>query len=202
MSHPHVEVLFYRFVSLDDRHDFSQAGAWQGNLGGFRCRLDAGALEARPRGHHATTRSAREALEPHLRSWTLWLELTEGMRAEFKPGPAQVVDTTSSGGVAVEAETISAVTTINSVTVRQVHGSYPPPPPITLAASPLVEELLGWVRDLREGRQRLLVLAYLVFTRLAFEYGDEVRAGAELKVSRKVLVTLRRLAAKNDPERA
>ena len=65
--------------------------------------------------------------------------------------------------------------------------------------SPLVEELLGWVRDLREGRQRILVLAYLFVTRLTYEYDGEAAAAAALKVSRKILVTLRKLAAKNDP---
>jgi hypothetical protein len=55
------------------------------------------------------------------------------------------------------------------------------------------------VRDLREGRQRMLVLAYLFVTRLTYEYNNEAAAAA-LKVSRQVLVTLRKLAVKNDPE--
>jgi hypothetical protein len=198
MSSPRVEVLFYRFVSLEDRHDFSQAAPWEGDLGDFRCRLAGGTLEARPQGHYRTTQGAREALEPHLRSWTLWLELHDGIRSRFEAGAARVVDTTS-GGVAVEAEFASAVGIANDASVKLGHGSYPPPPSGILATSALVEELLGWVRDLREGRQRLLVLAYLVFTRLTYEYGGEGLAGTRLKVSRNVLVSLRRLAAKNDP---
>ncbi len=118
MNDPRVETLDYSFVPVDDRHDYSNAVAWQG----------------------------------------------------------QVTDTVKVG-----------------------HAEYPRPPLRDLATSALVEELLQWVRDLREGRQRMLVLAYLFFTRLAYEYGDEVRAAADLNVSRKVLVTLRKLAAKNDP---
>jgi hypothetical protein len=87
----------------------------------------------------------------------------------------------------------------NNVTVKLGHSQYPPPPSKELATSPLVEELLGWVRDLREGRQRMLVLAYLFVTRLTYEYNTEAAAAAALKVSRQVLVTLRKLAAKNDP---
>ena len=55
--------------------------------------------------------------------------------------------------------------------VTEEHAEFPPPPPRQLATSPLVEELLGWVRELREGRQRRLVLAYLCHGLLAFEYG-------------------------------
>jgi hypothetical protein len=45
----------------------------------------------------------------------------------------------------------------------------------------------------------MLVLAYLFVTRLTYEYNSEAAAAAALKVSRQVLVTLRKLAAKNDP---
>jgi hypothetical protein len=45
----------------------------------------------------------------------------------------------------------------------------------------------------------MLVLAYLFVTRLTYEYNNEAAAAAALKVSRQVLVTLRKLAVKNDP---
>ena len=101
--------------------------------------------------------------------------------------------------MAAHAELAEAIGVANDVTVKMGHGEYPPPPSKDLATSPLVEELLGWVRDLREGRQRMLVLAYLLVTRLTYEYNGVVAAAAALKVSRQVLVTLRKLAAKNDP---
>jgi hypothetical protein len=98
-----------------------------------------------------------------------------------------------------EAKITSVITIGADAILVRPHDAYPPPPQRTLGTSPLVEELLGWVRDLRDGHQRMLVLTYLFYTRLTYEYGDEVCAGAALKVSRKVLVTLRKLAAKNDP---
>jgi hypothetical protein len=45
----------------------------------------------------------------------------------------------------------------------------------------------------------MLVLAYLFVTRLTYEYNSEAAAAAALKVSRQFLVTLRKLAAKNNP---
>jgi len=159
-------------------------------------------MEARPRGDYTSTDAARQALERHLRAWELWAELTNSIRVQFRYKSAQVVDRQSmpdSISVAAHAELAEVGMAANNATVKLGHSQYPPPPSKDLATSPLVEELLGWVRDLREGRQRILVLAYLFATRLTYEYNSEAAAAAALKVSRQVLVTLRKLAAKNDP---
>jgi len=198
MSNPRVESLVYRFLSLDDRRDFSQAAAWEGDVGGFSCRLDGGELKARPQDHYPNPQLAREALEPYLRAWELWSELENAMRIQFKYGGARVVDPTS-GATTAELVADSITQSSGLANLNLGGDSYPRPSPKALATPPLVEELLGWVRELREGRQRMLVLAYLFFTRLTYEYGNEVRAAAKLNMSRKVLRTLRRLAAKNDP---
>jgi hypothetical protein len=124
------------------------------------------------------------------------------IRVQYRYKSAQVVDrqsTPDSISVAAHAELAEVGIAANDVTVKIGHGEWPPPPSNDLATSPLVEELLGWVRDLREGRQRMLVLAYLFVTRLTYEYDSEAAAAAALKVSRQVLVPLRRLAAKNNP---
>jgi hypothetical protein len=202
VKNPRVERLSYEFRSLEERHDFSRAAVWEGDLGDFRCRLDQGTLEARPRAHYTSADAAQQALERHLRGWELWAELTNSIRVEFRYKSAQVVDrqrTPGSTSVAAHAELAEVGIAANDVTVKIGHGEWPPPPSNDLATSPLVEELLGWVRDLREGRQRMLVLAYLFVTRLTYEYDSEAAAAAALKVSRQVLVPLRRLAAKNNP---
>jgi hypothetical protein len=204
MSSPHVEILIYAFESLEDRHDFSQAAAWTGDLGDFECRLEGAQLEARPRSHYPNIEKAREALEPHLIAWELSSELNHGIRVRFKPRSARMVDTASEA-VAVEAETASIVAIANDATVRLGHGFYPAPSPKSLATSPLVEELLGWVRELRERRQRMLVIAYLFLSRLEFEYlgypgrHKRDRVAGALNVARPVLEQLGKLAAKSDP---
>jgi hypothetical protein len=85
MSNPHFEILVYAFESLDDRHDFTKAAAWNGDLGDFECRLDGAQLEARPRSHYPNIQKAREALKPHLIAWELRSELNDGIRMRFKP---------------------------------------------------------------------------------------------------------------------
>jgi hypothetical protein len=200
MNDPHVEVLGYAFTAVDTRHDYSRAGPWQGNLGDFDCRLDGGMLEVRPKDHYADADSARQALEAHLHAWELWSELEAGIRIRFRFKSAKVVDRQPTpGSVTVHVGMAETIEAANSLTVKLGHAEYPPPPPTALANSALVEELLGWVRDLRERQQRLLVVAYLFLTRLEFEYGNRHEAAVKLNVSRPVLDTLGRLSAKNDP---
>jgi hypothetical protein len=198
MKDPHVEVLYHEFLSLDSRHDYSQAAAWQGNLGGFDCRLADGQLEARPQGHYPDVQSARDALEPHLRDWVLWSELHDNIRIGFVPGGARVVDRTS-GAVAVEAQAASAVGIAGNATVRLGHGSYPSPAPSNVSVSPLVSELMGWVRALREHQHPMLVTANLFQTRLENEYGGRNQAAAALNVTPQVLRKLGELSDRNDP---
>jgi hypothetical protein len=100
----------------------------------------------------------------------------------------------------VEAQAALAVVTAFNATGVVGHSSYPPPSPTPLAASTLVEELLGWVRDLRERRHPMLVTANLFQTRLLFEYGGVDRAAAALNVTPQVLRKLGELSAKNDPD--
>jgi hypothetical protein len=105
----------------------------------------------------------------------------------------------------VEAETASMMAIANDATVRLGHGFYPAPSTKSLAMSPLVEELLGWVRELRERQQRMLVIAYLVLSRLEFEYlgypgrHKRDRVAGALNVARPVLDRLGKLAVKSDP---
>lgn len=199
MQDPHVEVLYYEFLSLDSRHDYSHAAVWQGNLGGFNCHLAGGQLEARPQGHYPDLQSARDALEPHLRDWVFWAELNDSIRIAFVPGGARVVDRVS-GDVAVEAQAASAVGIVGgNVTVSLGHGSYPSPAPSNVSVSPLVSELMGWVRALRDRQHPMLVTANLFHTRLLDEYDGLDRAAVALNVTPQVLRKLGELSAKNDP---
>jgi hypothetical protein len=205
VTSPRVKRLSFTFHSLDDRHEFSRAVAWEGELGGFRCRLRDGILEAWPSAEYADVKTTPLALEPHLRVWELWLELDSNLRTEFRYASAQVVGTQStpstpgSGAIDLHVEFAETGQAVDNLILTVGHSEYPPPPPRQLVISPLVEELLGWVRELREGRQRMLVLAYLFLTMLTYEYGGKRAAAKAINVSANVLETLGRLSHKNDP---
>jgi hypothetical protein len=125
---PRVERLSYEFRSLEERHDFSRAAAWEGDLGGFRCRLNQGTIEARPRADYTSADAARQALEHHLRGWELSAELTNSIRVQFRYKSAQIVDrqsTPDSISVAAHAEAAEAVVVANDATVKLGHSQYP-----------------------------------------------------------------------------
>ena len=126
MRNLRIDSLLYTFVSLDDRCDFSQAAAWEGDVGSFHCRLDKGRLEARPQGHYPNVQQAKEALECHLRSWELASELEHAKRIRFRYSEARVTDL-ASGAVNVESADLAASSTTVSGGVAHVGESYPPP---------------------------------------------------------------------------
>jgi hypothetical protein len=196
---PHVELLLYEFIALGSRHDYSQAAVWQGDVADFDCRLDGGRLDARPTDHYPDTASARLVLEPYLHAWELWAELAEATQFKFKFNAAKLVDRSTPGSVTAAVEMAEALVGSNHVTVTIGHAEYPQPPSEILAMSPLVTDLIHWVRDSRERQQRLLVVAYLFLTRLEFEYGGRARAAKMLNLGQRVLDKLGELSAKNDP---
>lgn len=199
MNDPHVEVLSYEFISLDENQDFTGAKPWSGLLDDFECRLEAGHLEAVPKKHFGIEAAARQEFEPHLRAWELQAELQDQLRVCFRFSSARLVDRQPTGGsVTVAVAAVEAGGAVDTATVTVGHSTYPAPPADPLAVSPLVKELLGWTRDLRAG-QRMLVIAYLVLTRLEFEYGGRSAAASALQIEPLVLSMLGRLGVKNDP---
>lgn len=199
MNDPRVEALNYQFISIEENNDFTAAMPWSGRLGDFECRLEAGFLEAVPSKHFASVASARLELEPHLRAWELWAELKDELRLSFQFSSARVVDRQpATGSVTVAVAAAEAAGAVETATVIKGYSAYPAPSARPLATSPLVNELLGWVRDLWAGH-RMLVIAYLILTRLEFEYGDRRSAASALNVEPLVLSMLGRLSVKNDP---
>jgi hypothetical protein len=161
--------------------------------GPFKCRLEGGWLEARPQADFADVDGAKQALDPHLRAWALRAELEDNIQMEFKFRSAQ-----GPSGTQVMAD--SAIGVGEALDVAIGHIAYPRPSPRALVATPLVEDMLGWVRQLRERRQSMLVLVYLFLTRLEFDYDDRGEAAAGLNVSKPILNKMGWLSEKNDPD--
>lgn len=196
---PHVELLSYDFVLQDTHHDFGSSEPWAGQLGDFDCRLEKGRLQATPQQHYVDVEPAREDLEPYLHAWELDSELEHGLRFRFRFSSAKVVDRDPTpGSASVAAQGVATLTLVGGGKVQIGHSRYPAPPVQPVARSPLVDELMGWIWEMRTGH-RLLVIAYLVLTRLEFEYGGRGEAASALNVTRSVLETLGRLGVKNDP---
>jgi hypothetical protein len=200
VNDPHVEALTYDLVPVEERYDFSSAAPWSGRLGSWECRLEAARLEAVPSEHYADEAAARQGLESHLRAWELSAELEQRVGFRFRFSVARVIDRQPIPGVVDLAATVvgeSGMSGQPSIVHRL--SAYPAPSAQQLVSSALVEELLGWVRELREGRGRKLVIAYLVLTRLEYEFGTRKSVASTLRVSMPILNRLAVLSVKNDP---
>lgn len=198
VNDPHVEWLTYDFLSQGKHHDFRAAEAWDGRLGDFACHLAKAQLQAVPQVGYTDPVLARNDLEPILRAWELYSELEVGIRIRFRFSGSRVFDRAAIPGAASAEHTVSAEFAFAAEAAIVAHSSYPTPPNGPFVPSALVEELMGWIRDLRTG-QRLLVIAYLVLTRLEFEYGGRHQLSSALNVSLPVLNTLAQLGIRNDP---
>lgn len=201
MNDPHVESLSYRFRVLDERHDYSAASAWHGQLDDFEAHLEGDTLVATPTPHFSSENEARAALEPLLRSWELRADLEDSIPIRFSFETAKAVDRQpTSGQIVVQINAASEISIANDLAVRVGHASFPLPAHTLLAENGLVRDLLASVHDIRSREQRLLVGAYLFLTRLEYEFGGSLAAAAKgAAVSEPVLRKLSELSVVNDP---
>jgi hypothetical protein len=200
MNDPRVEWLQYTFRSLEEHHDYSKAQTWTGRTPEFELTLQNDTLRATPIGNFSSEDQARTALEPFLRAWELEADLRDGVRIRFSYASGNVVDRNPTpGSVTVAAGVASAVAMVPDVTPQVGHSTYPAPPTEPLLESPFVKELLDALHEVRQGRQRLLVSAYLFQTRIVYEYGTLEPAAGALNISEPILRKLGELSVVNDP---
>ncbi|MGH2748656.1 MAG: hypothetical protein ACRDKB_12140 [Actinomycetota bacterium] len=196
-----VEALSYQMIVVDDRHDFDKAGPWTGTIGDFDGELRANQLALTPRSTFHTAEEARDSVEPFLRAWELDSELAGGLQIEFRFSSARV-DQTKGGNASttVMVHTVDALLISEGVTAHISHGNYPAPPASGLKRTQFVDDLLIRVRELRTRSHPMLVVAYLFLTQLEYEHGGRQQAARQLNVEVKILQSLGRLSAKNDPQ--
>jgi hypothetical protein len=170
MNDPHVTLLEYNF-GHENTQDFSAAAPWEGELDGFRCRLGDGRLRVEPTRHFADSISARSAFEPLLEEWRLSAELSSGFEVSFYFAGSSTIDRNPPPGSRKMAsgEAVAHIAFSVNAAGGRVHTDYPAPPSRHMARSALLDELIGYLRDLRSGG-RLLVVANQILTRLEEAY--------------------------------
>jgi hypothetical protein len=209
---PHVQALLYEFIPdpPGPYNDFSSTPAEHFQLSGYECELKALVLRAEPVEHFADSESARLTLDPELQAWAVRIEVEQPLRVRFRFQHAEVIDRDPSA----EHEKIVAVGGIStvllnvplSVNLSRSHLRYPLPPATGFVPTPTVEATLGYLREWRERRSRLLVAAYLIYTRLIRDFdqmesggkGRELRSCAALQIDPIIVRTPGKLTARND----
>lgn len=160
-------------------------------------RLDNETVQFSMKEHHETEASARERVEPYLRSWEISAALQYGGRPELRfvfedaeildvdptpPSPAPPLGTPQTVRVSAAAVGVG----IASATMHVTRRSYPKPPD-DFELSEDVEVMWSLYDSYRQGRDRLLPMAYTCLSRLEYGAGGRRQAAQRYDVDKKVL---------------
>lgn len=189
MNDPHVEKLYYRFISESPEDNFEKAQPLAITLGSFDVEIRDGRLCAIPQDHFPDEESAKTAFEPLLRSWESAAFLSPNkLRIRFKFDRAYIIDRNLTPGVIeLNAAHISISAYACGIAATVDHHLYPPPD-MNFAASALTDELIYRLRQYKDGRQALPHVAYYILDRLEQEYFQGKSGKSEKTEKRKVLV--------------
>jgi hypothetical protein len=169
-------------------------------LGDFDCVLDGEALTATPRGTYHSDLEAEAALDPHLRTWELELELNRGYRMEFRFRTSSAVADGDDGGTTHHFLRARFSATAAVYAELSVHATLPGPNGM-YRSSPLIEQYLTRLRDVQEGREKVPAAAYWFVTDLEdkFGNGDQGAAARALHISSNLLRQVRTLSNREHP---
>lgn len=199
MRYPHVARLRYRLETADEMSGFADPPPVERQTEAFYMRLDDNVVWFSMREHHETEASARERVEPYLRSWEISAALDYGGRPEvrfvFEQAEILDLDPPPPGSPqTVQLSSVMGATSAMSATLRVDRGSYPNPPD-NFALSEDVEVLWSLYDSYRQGRDRLLPMAYSCLNRLIYRAGSLEQAANQYHVSQRVLRTLSELTS-------
>jgi hypothetical protein len=201
MNNPHVETLFYRFVSENYNDKFDQAKPFKGSLDSFDVELADGILTVIPHKHYPDEESVKLAFEPLLHSWESAAFLDPSRyRVRFIYSHADVVDlspTPSEGNIQGRSAGMAVVA--GRITGVRGMPDYPAPA-FNFAASSLTNELIDLLKRYHDRRIPLTAMTYLFLTTLEREFGNRKEVSKALNIQWDVLQMIGYLSDTTDPK--
>jgi len=206
VNDPHVEELLYH-IETGDKLTFQDPLPVEDETAAFRLILEDGVVTLSMQEHHATEESARQAVEGYLRAWELDVALqydSSALRFVFDrssildrdPPPPPPPGTPET----VEIVGISGSESVGSVELL-VHQTAYPQPPRDFVADTDARTMWEQYERYKQGRDRLLPMAYSCLTRLEYRAlyhpaKGNIRKRVEImyRVDRRVLDKLGELA--------
>jgi hypothetical protein len=148
----------------------------------FKLRLEEGIATVWLKEHHSSPDSARPVVEKYLRSWELHAALQYGGSPDvsFKYESAQVREPPqSSAGALQGAQVLIKGSATVRLTARTIKTSCPYPPD-DFALSDDVEVLWALYDGYRQGRDRLLPMAFTCLSRIEYKCGEPIRSSKSI----------------------
>ena len=194
MNDPHVVALIYQ-VEHGRSVDYSRAKPLDHKEAGFRIKVKDGLVRFEFKDHYAMEEAARAAIEDYIREWEFAAGLCRGpgyFRLRFDC--AEIEDRDPTPGV---VELYGGTTRMSFTTSKaRIVVSPPryPPPPSGVRLSTDVEIMYTHYMAYRQGRERLVDMAYVCLDILQRRNGKKSAAEA-YQISRKVLTKIRVLSS-------
>lgn len=204
MNDPHVESITYTLQS-DDVYLKPPRLEFDSEL--FAGALDQGALELWPKDHYPSVEAVRPTADRFVRGWEVASALRYARGAvAFEYDSCQIIDRNppGPGEVHLQAETGAFVFMGAQAGATVTRGAYPAPPD-DFRFTEDVEALWGRLEEYRQGREKLLPMAYFCLTWIDRMGGGgrktRKHAAKNLRIAYKVLDTLGRLTSdeRGDP---
>lgn len=171
MNDPHVEKLVYH-IETGDGLSFQDPPPLGDETNAFRMMLEDGVATFSMKEHHPTEQSARLAVEWYLRAWELDVALRhDASELRFVFDTSEIVDRNppppSPPGTprTVEIEGIASSASVGTVSLVVTCRQYPAPPTDFVADTDVVAMWEQYERH-KQGRDRLLPMAYSCLARL------------------------------------
>jgi hypothetical protein len=173
VNDPHVEELVYH-IETREGLNFHDPPPLQDETDAFRMTLEDGVATFSMKEHHSTEEGARQAVEGYLRAWELDVAL-QNNRAElhFVFNRSKIIDRNppppppSGSPRVVEASATSHMTASASATATVIKSRYPQPPSDFVADTD-AKTMWEQYERYKEGRDRLLPMAFSCLTRLEY----------------------------------
>lgn len=204
MNNPHVEALYYRFISENPNDDFNAAQEVSVKLGNFEVTLRNDELIAKPTEHIPDEKSAIEALEPYLHAWEdrAFLEHSH-FRIRFIYKRANIIDLNPNpNSLEISLGTLELSATAEVISIHRSMDTYPDPP-TNFSSSQLMNELIYRLKSFKDGREQIPTVAYAILDRLesTFSEGNRRKQLAEwLHFDEIVLENLGNFSNKRDQQ--
>lgn len=166
----------------------------------FRMTLDGGVVTFSMKAHHVTEESARQSVEGYLRAWELdvalqydsyqlWFVFVRSKIVDRHPAPAPPLGTPQT----VRLETVASSSSVASVALV-VHRRQYPRPPSSFVADTDTSTMWEQYERYKQGRDRLLPMAYSCLSRLEYrarnhpgKKAPRIKAASMYRVDHKVL---------------
>ncbi len=173
MNDPHVEELIYH-IETGERLKFQDPPPIEDETDAFRMTLEDGVVTFFMKEHYPTEKDARETVEGFLRAWELDVALQyDSSELHFVFDRPKIVDRDPppppppGTPQTVELDALTMSVGIPSVNVV-VHQRQYPRPPRGFVADTLSRTMWDQYERYKEGRDRLLPMAFLCLTRLEY----------------------------------